>query len=80
MIRGEEARLKKTRLCKLLGIQYPVIQAPMDWITDAALAASVSNAGGLGVIGPNAGERTVTDSVEETGDGCAGRSEKQNPH
>lgn len=40
----------------------------MDWITGAELAAAVSNAGGLGVIGPNAGARTVTHSVEETGE------------
>jgi enoyl-[acyl-carrier protein] reductase II len=49
--------MKQTTLCKILGIEHPVIQAPMDWITDARLAAAVSNAGGLGVIGPNAGER-----------------------
>ena len=60
--------MKKTRLCDLLGIEYPIIQAPMDWISDAGLAAAVSNAGGLGVIGPNAGERTVTRSVRETGE------------
>ena len=60
--------MKKTRLCEMLGIEYPVIQAPMDWIADAALAAAVSNAGGLGIIGPNAGEREVTESVEETGE------------
>jgi len=60
--------MKRTRLCELLGIEYPIIQAPMDWISDAVLAAAVSNAGGLGVIGPNAGARTVTDSVAETGE------------
>jgi enoyl-[acyl-carrier protein] reductase II len=60
--------MKKTRLCDLLGIEYPIIQAPMDWITDATLAAAVSNAGGLGVIGPNAGARKVTPSVTETGE------------
>jgi enoyl-[acyl-carrier protein] reductase II len=60
--------MKKTELCKLLDIDYPVIQAPMNWITDAVLAAAVSNAGGLGVIGLNAGERTLTDSVPETGE------------
>ena len=47
--------MKKTRLCELLGIEYPIIQAPMDWITNAELVAAVSNAGGLGVLGPNAG-------------------------
>jgi len=58
----------RTRLCDLLGIEHPIIQAPMDWITNARLAAAVSNAGGLGVMGPNAGARTVTSNVEETGE------------
>jgi enoyl-[acyl-carrier protein] reductase II len=60
--------MHKNRVCELLGIEFPLIQAPMDWITDANLAAAVSNAGALGVIGPNAGERTVTESVKETGE------------
>ena len=60
--------MKKTRLCELLGIEYPLIQAPMTWITWAELAAAVSNAGGLGVIGPNAGERTETADIVETGE------------
>jgi len=60
--------MKNKELCKLLGIEYPVIQAPMIWITWAELAAAVSNAGGLGVIGPNAGERTLTADVAETGE------------
>lgn len=60
--------MKKTRVCQLLGIEYPVIQAPMIWITWAELAAAVSNAGGLGVIGPNAGERTLTKDAVETGE------------
>lgn len=50
--------MKETRLCQLLGVRYPIIQAPMAWITCAELAAAVSNAGGLGTIGPDAGERT----------------------
>ena len=60
--------MKKTRLCELLGIKYPLIQAPMLWITWAELAAAVSNAGGLGVIGPNAGARTETADVVEVGE------------
>jgi enoyl-[acyl-carrier protein] reductase II len=60
--------MKQTLLCKLLGIEHPVIQAPMNWITGAELAAAVSNAGGLGVIGPNAGERTATNDIVETGE------------
>lgn len=40
----------KTPLCELIGIEYPIFQGGMAWISDAELAASVSNAGGLGII------------------------------
>ena len=56
------------RLCELLGIQYPVIQAPMTWISSAELVAAVSNAGGLGTLGPNAGANTITQDVVLTGE------------
>jgi NAD(P)H-dependent flavin oxidoreductase YrpB (nitropropane dioxygenase family) len=52
----------------LLGIEYPIIQASMAWITDAELAAAVSKAGGLGTIGPNAGSKAVTRDIAETGE------------
>jgi len=38
------------RIQALLGVQYPVVQAPMTYIARAALAAAVSEAGGLGMI------------------------------
>ena len=60
--------MKENRLCELLGIRYPIVQAPMNWITGADLAAAVSNAGGLGTLGPNAGATTVTSDVTETGE------------
>ncbi len=60
--------MKGNRLCQLLGIRYPIVQAPMNWITGADLAAAVSNAGGLGTIGPNAGAKTITTDVAETGE------------
>lgn len=41
----------KTRLNKLLDIEYPIIQGGMAWVSTAELVAAVSNAGGLGVIG-----------------------------
>lgn len=44
-----------SRVTDILGIQYPVVQAPLVWLTDATLVAAVSNAGGLGTLGPNAG-------------------------
>ena len=39
------------RVCEALGIQKPLIQGPMAWISTAPLVAAVSNAGGLGVLG-----------------------------
>ena len=39
------------RLCDLLGIEHPIIQAPMAGSDTPALAAAVANAGGLGSIG-----------------------------
>lgn len=41
----------KTRITELLGIEYPVIQGGMAWVAEHHLAAAVSNAGGLGIIG-----------------------------
>ena len=46
-----------TRLTELLGIQYPILQGAMAWISDAGLAAAVSNAGGAGII--STGGRTT---------------------
>ena len=43
--------MKKTRLTDLLGTEYPIIQGGMVWVSDWRLAAAVSNAGGLGLIG-----------------------------
>jgi len=40
-----------TQLCDLLGIKYPIIQGGMAWVATAELAAAVSEAGGLGIIG-----------------------------
>jgi len=40
-----------TELCDLLGIEYPIIQGGMAWVATAELAAAVSEAGGLGIIG-----------------------------
>ena len=47
----------ETKLTKLLGIKYPIIQGGMAWTSDAVLAAAVSNAGGAGIIG--SGGRTT---------------------
>lgn len=41
----------KTKVTKLLGIEYPIIQGGMAWVAEYHLAAAVSNAGGIGLIG-----------------------------
>ncbi len=41
----------KTRITELFGIQYPIIQAGMVWVSGWKLASAVSNCGGLGLIG-----------------------------
>ncbi len=38
-------------ICDKLGIRYPILQGPMAWASDSKLAAAVSNAGGLGIMG-----------------------------
>ena len=41
----------KTEVTELLGIEYPIIQGGMAWVSEYHLAAAVSAAGGLGLIG-----------------------------
>jgi enoyl-[acyl-carrier protein] reductase II len=41
----------KTAITELFGIEYPIIQGGMAWVAQYPLAAAVSNAGGLGIIG-----------------------------
>lgn len=41
----------KNIICEKLGIEYPILQGPMAWASGSDLAAAVSNAGGLGIMG-----------------------------
>ncbi len=41
----------KTRITDMLGIEYPIIQGGMAWVAEHHLAAAVSEAGGMGLIG-----------------------------
>ena len=43
--------INKTRICELFGIEKPIVQGGMVWISGWRLAAAVSNAGGLGLLG-----------------------------
>ncbi len=40
----------KTKISQMLGIKYPILQGGMAWVSEANMAAAVSNAGGLGII------------------------------
>lgn len=40
----------QSKICEMLGIQYPVLQGGMAWIADGKLASAVSEGGGLGII------------------------------
>jgi enoyl-[acyl-carrier protein] reductase II len=52
----------RNRVTELLGVEHPIVQAPMGWIARAQLASAVSNAGGLGIIETSSGE---LDAVRE---------------
>ena len=52
-----------TLLCDLLGIRHPVIQGGMAWVATPELAAAVSNAGGLGIVGAGSAPPEVVRSM-----------------
>lgn len=56
----------ETRITKLLGIEYPIIQGGMAWVAEYHLAAAVSEAGGLGLIGAaSAPAEVVREQIRE---------------
>ena len=46
----------KNRITEMLGVEYPIVQAPMGWIARAPLASAMSNAGGMGIIETSSGQ------------------------
>lgn len=57
----------QTRITELLGIKYPIIQGGMAWVAEYHLAAAVSNAGGLGLIGAaSAPAEVVREQIRKT--------------
>jgi enoyl-[acyl-carrier protein] reductase II len=56
--------MKRTRICSLLRIDYPILQGGMLWLATAELAAAVSDAGALGMVSPYAGMEKEGDPVE----------------
>ena len=51
-----EAAPIHNRVTEMLGVRYPIVQAPMGWIARAQLASAVSNAGALGIIETSSGD------------------------
>lgn len=63
------------KLCKLFGIEYPIIQSPTHTLTNGKMIAAVSEAGALGILGINSGyaindanSGASTTSTEDIGD------------
>lgn len=50
------------RVTRLLGIDYPIIQAPMGWVARSPLASAVSEAGGMGIIETSSSELEIVKS------------------
>ena len=59
----------RNRVTELLGVEIPIVQAPMGWIARAELASAVSNAGGMGIIETSSGELdAVRDEIRKMRD------------
>ena len=55
-----------SKICDLIGIQHPIFQGGMAWISDAKLASAVSEAGGLGLISAmNANAEYVREEIRK---------------
>ncbi|MGL4361735.1 MAG: enoyl-[acyl-carrier-protein] reductase FabK [Cellulosilyticaceae bacterium] len=61
------------KICKMLGIQYPIFQGAMAWVANHAIAAAVSEAGGLGII---AAGNAPTDWVRTEIRACKNKTKK----
>ena len=63
---------KKMDICALLGIDVPILQAPMAGAGTPEMAAAISNAGGLGALG------VALQSLDKTGSDVAAFRQKSN--
>lgn len=52
----------QTPLCRLAGVEYPIVMPGMGWVSDARLVAAVANAGALGMIG--SASMTLSELIE----------------
>ena len=56
--------MRNTRVCQILSIGYPILQAGMPWVSNPELVAAVSDVGGLGILHPSAGMSPDMDMVD----------------
>ena len=56
--------MKRTKVCNILGISQPILQAGLPWISNPEMVAAVSNAGGLGILHPTAGIEPGGDIID----------------
>lgn len=71
----------RTRLCEMLGVEVPVVQAPIGSASCPELATAVSDAGGLGMLAhrlPTTGSRSgyPADGSLDSGQDCSVPSRK----
>ncbi len=59
----------QTRLCDLVGVEYPIVQTGMGWVASAKLVSATANAGGLGIIAAGTMDHAqLADAIAETRD------------
>jgi len=59
----------RNRVTELLGVDVPIVQAPMGWIARAQLASAVSNAGAMGIIETSSGRlEEIRDEIRKMRD------------
>lgn len=57
------------RITQMLGVEYPIVQAPMGWIARSKVASAMSNAGGMGIIETSSGElETIREEIAKMRD------------
>ena len=57
----QDPEMLTNRVTALLGVEIPIVQAPMGWIARSPLASAVSNAGGLGMVAIGVGGADAVD-------------------
>ena len=59
----------QNRVTELLGVEIPIVQAPMGWIARAQLASAVSNTGAMGIIETSSGDLDGV-AIDDAGLAC----------